>query len=212
MATDPVRTDYANEKQDVTYVEHAPTPTDSSLELQKEMTLTGVDMNNTHALKGDDSDGKVEWTLRSIFAAIFLAALYTGMNRLQPRMVFNLTLVRFSGHSLLHWRLSWIHRRRSCPFPRFCVATNSQYSCDCCCLPVCWISPGSLRKASHRSVRLALYLCWLCSGRHWTLLRSATCWHGHLWCWCSVRDPISSDSRHMLTSLCSTGELTGLAG
>lgn len=80
MATETVRTDYANEKQDVSYIEHAHSHTDPSLELQKEMTLTGVDMNNTQAVKGDDSDGKVEWSVRSIFAAIFLAALYTGIN------------------------------------------------------------------------------------------------------------------------------------
>ncbi|KAL6712287.1 hypothetical protein ACN47E_000164 [Coniothyrium glycines] len=78
MPTHIVRTDYANEKQDVTHAEHAQTPTDSSLELHEELTLSGVDMNNTQALKGDDSDGKVEWSIRSIFAAIFLAALYTG--------------------------------------------------------------------------------------------------------------------------------------
>ncbi|KAI8935345.1 hypothetical protein NX059_007930 [Plenodomus lindquistii] len=70
------RVDYGNEKQEVEYVEHA--HTDSSLELQKEMTLEGIDMNNTQAVKGDDSDGKVIWSLRSILAAICLAALYTG--------------------------------------------------------------------------------------------------------------------------------------
>jgi hypothetical protein len=72
-------TDYADEKQEVQYVEHhKESATDSSLELQKERTMEGIDMNNTSAIKGDDSDGKVEWSIRSIFAAIFLAALYTG--------------------------------------------------------------------------------------------------------------------------------------
>lgn len=78
MTMDSTRTDYANEKQDVSYLEHH-TPGDSSLELQKEMTLEGIDMNNSSAVKGDDSDGKVIWSVRSIFAAVFLAALYTGM-------------------------------------------------------------------------------------------------------------------------------------
>ena len=83
MASQPTATDYAHEKQDVTYVEHAQTPTNSSLELQKELTLSGVDMKNSQAVKGDDSDGKVTWTLRGKFSAIFLAALYTGMLLLQ---------------------------------------------------------------------------------------------------------------------------------
>jgi hypothetical protein len=86
MATETTQTDYANEKQEVNHVEHAASPTDMSLSLQKELTLQGVDMNNTQALKGDDSDGKVEWSVRSIFAAIFLAALYTGSSTLKPQL------------------------------------------------------------------------------------------------------------------------------
>ncbi|KAH7384489.1 major facilitator superfamily domain-containing protein [Pyrenochaeta sp. MPI-SDFR-AT-0127] len=79
MDTQPKATDYANEKQDVAFVEHhAQTPTDSSLELQKELTLSGVDMKNSRAFKGDDSDGQMEFTLRGKFSAGFLAALYTG--------------------------------------------------------------------------------------------------------------------------------------
>lgn len=35
-------------------------------------------IHNDLAFKGDDSDGKVEWTTRSIIAAMTLGALYTG--------------------------------------------------------------------------------------------------------------------------------------
>lgn len=70
------------EKQDVNYIENVAT-NDSAMDLHKEQTLSGVDMKNTSAVKGDDSDGKVIWSLRSIFSAIFLAALYTGMFPLQ---------------------------------------------------------------------------------------------------------------------------------
>ena len=66
-----------HEKQHVDYIEHVET-NDSALNLHKEQTLSGVDMKNRSALKGDDSDGKVIWSLRSVFSAIFLAALYTG--------------------------------------------------------------------------------------------------------------------------------------
>ncbi|KNG49787.1 mfs drug efflux pump [Stemphylium lycopersici] len=78
MASDTNRADNANEKQEVNHVEYATSPTESELELRQELTLSGIDMKNTQALKGDDSDGKVVWNMRSIFAAIFLAALYTG--------------------------------------------------------------------------------------------------------------------------------------
>lgn len=67
-----------HEKQEINFVEHVET-NESSMNLHKEQTLSGVDMKNTSAIKGDDSDGKVVWSIRSISAAIFLAALYTGM-------------------------------------------------------------------------------------------------------------------------------------
>lgn len=93
MDNQPRATDYANEKQDVAFVEHKDqTPTDSSLELQKELTLSGVDMKNSRAFKGDDSDGQMEFTLRGKFSACFLAALYTGKF---PFVVTFLTMLSF---------------------------------------------------------------------------------------------------------------------
>ena len=41
-------------------------------------TLARVDIHNSQAFKGDDSDGKIKWTVRKWFAAGFLAMLYTG--------------------------------------------------------------------------------------------------------------------------------------
>lgn len=67
------------EKQEATFIENAHgSHTDPSLNLEKERTLEGIDVTNRYAIKGDDSDGKVIWSARSIFAAIFLAGLYTG--------------------------------------------------------------------------------------------------------------------------------------
>jgi hypothetical protein len=107
MATHPTATDYAHEKQEVQYVEHShESPTDSSYELQKERTLEGIDMNNSHAVKGDDSDGKVEWNLRSGFAAVFLAALYTGWSSSTSALILLLigagsqVILYFTGGSL----------------------------------------------------------------------------------------------------------------
>jgi hypothetical protein len=88
MTTHTTTTDYAHEKQEVQYVEDAQdSPIDSSHELQKERTLEGIDMNNSFAVKGDDSDGKVSWNLRSMFAAVFLAALYTGKSAPEPLLL-----------------------------------------------------------------------------------------------------------------------------
>jgi hypothetical protein len=46
--------------------------------LKKELTLTGIDTENRAAYKGDDSDGKVTWSIKRLFAGAFLAMLYTG--------------------------------------------------------------------------------------------------------------------------------------
>src|SRR5436305_2076901 len=76
--------DYDQEKQGTTYNEKAHDfPTDASLNLEKERTFEGIDLQNRYAVKGDDSDGKVVWSTRIIFAAIFLAGLYTGSYTLQ---------------------------------------------------------------------------------------------------------------------------------
>lgn len=93
------RNDYANEKVDEekpVFTENAhESPTITSLNLEKERTLEGIDTQNLHAYMGDDSDGKVTWGLRSIFAAIFLAGLYTGMfTLLQTVIQFDLPVLQ----------------------------------------------------------------------------------------------------------------------
>ncbi|KAF2649675.1 MFS general substrate transporter [Lophiostoma macrostomum CBS 122681] len=69
----------AGKQEKPVFIEHANTsPQNPSLNLEKTRTLESIDVQNTNAYLGDDSDGKVTWGLRSIFAAIFLAGLYTG--------------------------------------------------------------------------------------------------------------------------------------
>jgi hypothetical protein len=43
-----------------------------------EIELGGVDTVNEKAVKGDDSDGRVDWTPRQVTASIFLSSLYVG--------------------------------------------------------------------------------------------------------------------------------------
>ena len=49
----------------------------SDNELQKVSTL-GVDLENRDAVKGDNSDGQINWTTKQILATISLSALYVG--------------------------------------------------------------------------------------------------------------------------------------
>jgi hypothetical protein len=58
--------------------EHTDSPPGEK-QLDPEYTLQHVDLENRHAYKGDDSDGKIEWTVRKLFACAFLAMLYTGI-------------------------------------------------------------------------------------------------------------------------------------
>lgn len=53
--------------------------TNSLEKVQTQDTLAAVDLDNSQAFKGDESDGKIQWTIRKWFAAAFLAMLYTGM-------------------------------------------------------------------------------------------------------------------------------------
>jgi fibrillarin-like rRNA methylase len=78
MATD--RVDYVHEK-DATSIESAQVHSgNTDHNLAHERSVEDIDVYNTRAVKGDDSDGKVDWSLRSKFAAFFLAGLYTGMH------------------------------------------------------------------------------------------------------------------------------------
>jgi hypothetical protein len=169
MATQTTTADFAHEKQDVQYVENVrETPDESSHDLQKERTLEGIDMNNSYAVKGDDSDGKVEWTVRSMFAAVFLAALYTGMISIDTEPGFIMLMIRrLSSHSLLCRSLPWVHRRRPWTRTRLRMATNCQHPCHRSGMSLCWVSPRLVWQTLHRTFRLRVHLHRLCAGRIW---------------------------------------------
>ncbi|KAK3717409.1 hypothetical protein LTR37_005798 [Vermiconidia calcicola] len=65
-------------------------PTHSLDKVDTHATLAKVDIHNSQAFRGDDSDGKLDWSLRKWIAAGFLAMLYTGSQ----------VLLYFTGASL----------------------------------------------------------------------------------------------------------------
>lgn len=68
------------EKNNTSFLEDAShSPSAPSLDFTKTRSLEAIDVQNRSAFMGDDSDGKVTWGLRQIFAAVFLAGLYTGL-------------------------------------------------------------------------------------------------------------------------------------
>ncbi|KAK3072083.1 hypothetical protein LTR53_007471 [Teratosphaeriaceae sp. CCFEE 6253] len=66
------------EKNHLEQVETNVTDDSEKHPLEQQQTLQQVDLDNHQAFKGDDSDGKVDWTPRKLLAAAFLAMLYTG--------------------------------------------------------------------------------------------------------------------------------------
>jgi len=67
------------EKEEVSHLEQIET-NQSDLkdnELRQEHTLQYVDLENRYAFKGDDSDGKIEWTVRKLFASAFLKSSFS---------------------------------------------------------------------------------------------------------------------------------------
>lgn len=52
--------------------------------LEKVETIEAVALDNHHAFKGDESDGKVRWTAKKLLAACFLSMLYTGASASRP--------------------------------------------------------------------------------------------------------------------------------
>lgn len=50
---------------------------DSSKEMNTDRDLA-IDLENCGAIKGDNSDGRVNWTLKQIIATISLSGLYVG--------------------------------------------------------------------------------------------------------------------------------------
>lgn len=50
-----------------------------------------TDDQNKHAVKGDDSDGKIDWTVRSFIAAMTLCIFYPGKS-FNAQIILKLTL------------------------------------------------------------------------------------------------------------------------
>ena len=48
-------------------------------DLKKSQTITAIDVENRGAVKGDDSDGRIDWTFKQILATLSLSGLYVGM-------------------------------------------------------------------------------------------------------------------------------------
>lgn len=78
------------EKQEFAHLETIKTHTSNVGDEEKlenvdtNLTLAKVDLENKHAFKGDDSDGKIDWSIRKLLASAFLAMLYTGTVSLFP--------------------------------------------------------------------------------------------------------------------------------
>jgi len=72
-----------------------------------QINTLGVDPHNPDAEKGDDSDGKVNWTWKQVVATLCLCGLYVGEFTRQPPglSMIKLTVRRFANPIVLRRRL-----------------------------------------------------------------------------------------------------------
>lgn len=87
---------------DTSHLEHTHTNQTQQSNISKNDDLEKVetwdiDPANRRALKGDDGDGKIDWTKKQIVATISLAMIYTGKH---ISSIVHLFTKRFFNHSL----------------------------------------------------------------------------------------------------------------
>ena len=127
--------------------------TDEKNELKQAQTLSQIDVENHAAVKGDDSDGAVDWTFRNIMASIFLCTLYTGTRAFRCKgCLGHLLLRRLSNHSLFRWWVVDLHHRGLGLSIHSGLVTRGQHSGYRCGRSLHGLSPGSLWKTLHRSI------------------------------------------------------------
>lgn len=74
--------------------------------------VENLDVSNSKAFKGDDSDGKVRWTPKSVIAVLSLSMLNAGMRCIQAYLISSAahSAIRLTDNTLLRWWQSFIHR------------------------------------------------------------------------------------------------------
>lgn len=100
---------------------HDEGPTVTDLDKSKKMNTVdalAVDLENRGAVKGDNSDGRVNWTFKQICATIALSGLYVGkilpshVIKQKYYTILTITTDRISTSTFLRWRKPEVHRRR----------------------------------------------------------------------------------------------------
>ena len=108
---------------DTSHLEHKHTNQTQQTDLSKDDDLEKVetwdiDPANRRALKGDDGDGKIDWTKKQIVATISLAMIYTGM------LSRNLILLHYLPSKPFDFRFN--KDRKSSPEAPIDVFTNPE--------------------------------------------------------------------------------------
>lgn len=115
-----------------------------------------IDPKNKKALKGDESDGKIDWTTKQLIATISLAMIYTGTSSPVQQILLRrkLTSFRLPNPPLLRRRLPNLHR--SLHRSRFSnvLAPRLQHAGYRRNLPLRGLHQRSLRAAKHNHRRM----------------------------------------------------------
>jgi hypothetical protein len=174
------------EKGTIVEVEGYLTPTKEGV-IDKEEDQDSTE-SPQHAFKGDDSEGKIAWTFRTVLAAISLSGLYTGKSCQDSSQVINETQTIFSlsDPSVLHWRHLGLHHTRYWGRTSNRVDSHIISRCPVRNRSFCRISRRSNRSTAHWHLGLHASLHRVCAHGHYALLRTG----------CGRNGPFGSRSRN----------------
>ena len=151
-------------------------------------TPNGSDLEN-HAVKGDDSDGKIVWTPKTLLATICLSGLYVGTS--SSSVILGMALLkicssfRLSDSPILCWWISIIYCRRywrcgNRGMDASIVCSGARSSCS-----VLWLSTRPNGPPIYYAGRwLGAHHWYHCHSDSKTLQRRLS-GDGVIWCWSS---------------------------
>lgn len=168
--------------QQLEYVNTTETQPETSHDINKletKQTLQHVDLENRFAFKGDNSDGKIDWNIRKLFASAFLAMLYTGtcLNQTsddQNRMMAANLNTRVTNSPLLCRRKSPFYSRGPWNDRRNGLAAYRKYARHRCSCSLRRVHARPFWKAVYRTFRCFATLYWVPSRWYSSWIRSGS--------------------------------------
>lgn len=146
------------------------------------------DIDEKGPVKGDFSDGRVNWTSKQIVATIALCGLYVGMYGEAPDVLdFVDRRARVSDSAILCRGCSLLYRSRRGWSCKSFLGSRVILTCFLCHLSILWLSSRHLWKTKHHSHRWLCPYYWQHYYEYGTFICSSDIRHGYHWSWSCCR-------------------------